>query len=150
MGDYFGRIFGIMLSFLLIGVAPFVWLTMSNEMVARRTVMNEMQMFIDEVIDTRQVSDEQLEDFYLGISGLGPVLDVRVDRYVRTVNPDPKHPGEVYITYVYTDNNREFSQGDKVQVNVKAIAYTGSQKFMQSLIGMVLPKIDYTFAGRVR
>lgn len=33
-----------------------------------------MQSFIDEVIDTRAVTDKQLEDLYLGISGLGPIV----------------------------------------------------------------------------
>jgi NADPH-dependent curcumin reductase CurA len=112
--------------------------------------MNEMQSFIDETIDSRQITDAQIEDFYLGISGLGPVCAVEIERYVRTVDPDPMNPGEVRVTYVFTENNRTFSQGDKVKVRVHAISYTGAERLLRSTVGLWLPTIDYTFAGRVR
>lgn len=150
MSDFFGRILGIMIAFVLLFIAPFTWVTLSNEMVARRTIMNEMQSFIDETVDSRQITDSQLEDFYLGISGLGPICDVTIERYVRTVDPDPMNSGKIYVTYVYTENNREFNQGDKVKVRVNAISYTGAEKMLRATIGMWLPNIDYTFAARVR
>ena len=80
MGDIFGKIFGVVLAFVLLFMAPFTWATLSNEMVARRTIMNEMQSFIDQTIDSRKVTDEQLEDLYLGVAGLGPVVDPEVAR----------------------------------------------------------------------
>ena len=83
MGDIFGKIFGVVLAFVLLFMAPFTWATLSNEMVARRTIMNEMQSFIDQTIDSRKVTDEQLEDLYLGVAGLGPVVDTEVERYVK-------------------------------------------------------------------
>lgn len=150
MGDIFGKILGSMIAFVLVFLAPFTWATLSSEMVARRTIMNEMQSFLDQTIDSRQVTENQLEELYLGISGLGPVCDVEVERYVRVVDPDPKQTGGIYTTYVYSENNRTYNQGDKVKVHVKAIGYTGTQKFLRSTIGLWLPQIDYTFAGRVR
>lgn len=150
MSDIFGRVFGVLLAFILLFVCPFMWVTLSNEMVARRTIMNEMQSFIDETIDSKQITDSQLEDFYLGISGLGPVCDVDIERYVRTVDPDPLNPGQVYVTYVYTDDWRTFNQGDKVKVRVTSIGWTGAERFLRSSIGTWLPRIDYSFAGRVR
>lgn len=150
MNDIFGKVLGAMMAFVLLFLAPFTWATISNEMVARRTIMNEMQTFLDETIDSRQVTDSQLEDLYLGIAGLGPVLDVEVERYVRVVDPDPKTPGGIYTTYVYSDDNRTYNQGDKVKLRVHAIGYTGTQKLLRSTIGLWLPQIDYTFAARVR
>ena len=90
MGDIFGKLIGVVLAFVLLFLGPFTWVTLSNEMVARRTIMNEMQSFLDETIDSRQITDTQLEDLYLGISGLGPICDVEVERYVRTVDPDQR------------------------------------------------------------
>lgn len=150
MTDVFGKILATLLCFIMLFVMPFTWVTLSNEMVARRTIMNEMQSFIDETIDSRQITDAQIEDFYLGISGLGPVCAVEIERYVRTVDPDPMNPGEVRVTYVFTENNRTFSQGDKVKVRVHAISYTGAERLLRSTVGLWLPTIDYTFAGRVR
>lgn len=150
MTDIFGRVFGVILAFILLFIAPFTMVTLSQEMVARRTILNEMQSFIDETIDSRQVTDQQLEDFYLGISGLGPILDVEISRYVRTVDPDPVEEGEIYVTYVYSEDNRTYNQGDKVSVRVHAIGYTGTQKFLRAITGLFLPQIDYTLAGRVR
>ena len=150
MTDIFGRVFGVILAFILLFIAPFTMVTLSQEMVARRTILNEMQSFIDETIDSRQVTDQQLEDFYLGISGLGPIVDVEIRRYVRTVDPDPVEEGEIYVTYVYSEDNRTYNQGDKVSVRVHAIGYTGTQKFLRAITGLFLPQIDYTLAGRVR
>lgn len=150
MTDIFGRVFGVILAFILLFIAPFTMVTLSQEMVARRTILNEMQSFIDETIDSRQVTDQQLEDFYLGISGLGPIVDVEISRYVRTVDPDPVEEGEIYVTYVYSEDNRTYNQGDKVSVRVHAIGYTGTQKFLRVITGLFLPQIDYTLAGRVR
>lgn len=150
MTDIFGKVFGAVLAFILLFIAPFTWVTLSNEMVARRTIMNEMQSFVDEVIDSRQITDSQLEDFYLGLSGLGTVCAVEIERYVRTVDPDPMHPGEVHVTYVFSEDTKTFSQGDKVKVRVHAVNYTGAQRMLRSTIGMWLPGIDYSLAGRVR
>lgn len=150
MTDIFGRVFGVILAFILLFIAPFTLVTLSQEMVARRTILNEMQSFIDETIDSRQVTDQQLEDFYLGISGLGPIVDVEISRYVRTVDPDPVEKGEIYVTYVYSEDNKTYNQGDKVSVRVHAIGYTGTQKFLRAITGLFLPQIDYTLAGRVR
>ena len=150
MTDIFGRVFGVILAFILLFIAPFTMVTLSQEMVARRTILNEMQSFIDETIDSRQVTDQQLEDFYLGISGLGPIVDVEISRYVRTVDPDPVEEGEIYVTYVYSEDNRTYNQGDKVSVRVHAIGYTGTQKLLRAITGLFLPQIDYTLAGRVR
>lgn len=148
--DVFGKVLGVILAFVLLFMAPFMWVGISSEMVARRTIMNEMQSFIDETIDSRQITDTQLEDFYLSISGLGPVCDVEIERYVKVVDPDPKRAGGIYTTYVYSDDNRTFNQGDKVKVRVKAIGYTGIENMMRSSVGTWLPRIDYTLAGRVR
>lgn len=150
MGDIFGKIFGVVLAFVLLFMAPFTWATLSNEMVARRTIMNEMQSFIDQTIDSRKVTDEQLEDLYLGVAGLGPVVDTEVERYVKVVDPDPATTGGIYTTYVLSDNNRTYNQGDKVKIRVHAISYTGSERLLRSTICLWLPAIDYTFVGRVR
>lgn len=150
MGDIFGKIFGVVLAFVLLFMAPFTWATLSNEMVARRTIMNEMQSFIDQTVDSRKVTDEQLEDLYLGVAGLGPVVDTEVERYVKVVDPDPATTGGIYTTYVLSDDNRTYNQGDKVKIRVHAISYTGSERLLRSTIGLWLPAIDYTFVGRVR
>lgn len=150
MQDVFGKVLGVMLAFILLFFAPFTMVTLSNEMVARRTIMNEMQTFIDEVIDTRAVTDSQLEELYLGISGLGPICDVEVSRYVRTVDPDPVNAGKIYTTYVYSENNTEYNQGDKVSLRVHAIGYTGAAKMLRPFIGAWVAPIDYTFTARVR
>lgn len=150
MPDIFGKVLGMIIAFVLLFLAPFTWVTLSNEAVARRVILNEMQAFIDETIDSRQITESQLEDLYLGVSGLGPVVDVEIERYVRTVDPDPKNPGGIYVTYVYSENTKQFNQGDKVKIRVHAINYTGAEKMLRSTVGLWLPPIDYTLAGRVR
>lgn len=73
-----------------------------------------------------------------------------IERYVRTVDPDPVHEEEISVSYVYSDDISTFNQGDKIKVRVHAINYTGAQRLLRSSIGLWLPGIDYSLAGRVR
>lgn len=150
MSDIFGKLFGVVLAFILSVLTPYTITTMVDDMVARRSIINEMSMFIDEVIDTREITEQQLADFQLGCNSYGPVVQIEVVRYVKTIDPLPGHPGETYITYVVSDDNTKYNQGDHIQVTVKTIGYTGSQRLVMATVGLLSPKFNCTLAGRVR
>lgn len=150
MSDIFSKIVGVILAFILSVLTPYTINTMVDDMVARRSIINEMSMFIDEVIDTGKITDQQMADFQLGCNSYGPVVQIEVRRYVKTIDPDPANPGGTYTTYVMSDDNTKYNQGDHIQVTVSTIGYTGAQRLVMATVGMLTPKFECTLAGRVR
>lgn len=106
-------------------------------------------MFIDEVIDTGEVSETLLTDFQLGCNSYGPIIQIEIVRFVKTIDPDPINGG-TYTTYVVAEDNTHYNQGDHIQVTVKTIGYSGTQRMVMSTVGIMLPKFECTLAGRVR
>lgn len=150
MSDIFSKIIGVILAFMLSVLTPYTINSMVEDMVARRSIINEMSMFIDEVIDTKQITKQQMSDFQLGCNSYGPVVQIEIRRYVKTIDPDPKNPGKTYTTYVMSDDNEHYNQGDHIQVTVHTVGYTGSQRLVMSTVGILAPKFECTLAGRVR
>ena len=150
MSDIFSKIIGVILAFMLSVLTPYTINSMVEDMVARRSIINEMSMFIDEVIDTKQITKQQMSDFQLGCNSYGPVVQIEIRRYVKTIDPDPKNPGKTYTTYVMSDDNLHYNQGDHIQVTVYTVGYTGSQRLVMSTVGILAPRFECTLAGRVR
>lgn len=137
------------MAFILSVLTPYTVTVMVDDMVARRAIINEVSMFIDEVIDTGEVSDTLLTDFQLGCNSHGPIIQIEIVRYVKTIDPDPINGG-TYTTYVVADDITHYNQGDHIQVTVKTIGYSGTQRMVMSTVGIMLPKFECTLAGRVR
>lgn len=123
---------------------------MMDEYTSRRSIVNEVTNFIDKVTDSKTLTDDMLEDFYLGVSSYGPLVDVTVTRMVKEVNPDPLNPGETFTAYVVSDNIYEWNQGDFIKVDVEIIGYTGTEQFVMNTVGLMLPDFNYSEAGRIR
>lgn len=150
MTDIIGKMLAILIAFGLLVIFPFAAITINQDMKVRMVVENEMQRAIDEIIDSRQYSASQAEDLNLSLAGLGPIFDVEVKRYIRTIDPDPDHEGKTYVSYILSEDNTTFDRGDKVVVHVKALGYTGQQRVLYLLVHFMLPTIDTQIAGRVR
>ena len=148
MSDFPSKILGLFLAFFLLVVAPLTNYGLSNDLTTKRAVLNEMTNFIDKVTDVSTITEVSLADFYLGCSSHGAIVDVKVDRYIKIVNPDGS--GGTYTTYVLSDQLVSWNQGDIVKVRVQAIDYTGAQRMMWYFLKLVTPKLDFELAGMVR
>lgn len=153
MGDIFGKILGVILAFILCIMAPLTVIAMSDDMADRRAIYADITAFVDQTIDTGNITDLQLKEFLYAVSSHGPVCDVKIVRQMRVVNPDPK--GGTVVTYVPMDVFLDgvpmhFNQGDLIQVSVEAVEYTGAQRIARMSIGVALQPIAYSIAGRVR
>ena len=122
----------------------------ATELHARRSIVAEATNFLDKVTDTGYLDEKQLQDLYLGINGYGPVCDVEVTRFARVIEPDPKRPGQTYITYMVTDNIFLWNQGDLCKVKVVETGYTALSYFIYSVLGMSLEPVEFAFTGRIR
>ncbi|MDR1523135.1 MAG: hypothetical protein LBS29_04225 [Endomicrobium sp.] len=150
MSDIVGKVLSIILAFILLCIAPLSMVTLMEELADRRSIMNEVANFVDEIIDSKSLTQDNLADFYIAIASYGPVVDAKVVRYVREINPDPLSAGTTYTSYVVADNMFQWNQGDLVKVTVNQIGVTGPQRFIMGTIGLVLSEFDYTQAGRIR
>jgi inner membrane protein involved in colicin E2 resistance len=152
MGDIFGKLIGLILAFILLLLVPLSIVVLMEEVADRRSIINEVSNIIDEIADTRTLTDAQIADFYAGVSSYGPLVDVTIYRYIRTINPDGSttDPDDTYTSYVISENLDNWFQGDICKVRVRAIGYTGAQRYIMGTFGIMLPEFDFTLAGRVR
>ena len=150
MTDIFGKVISIILVFAMLVVGPLAITMMMEEMEDRRSIINEVSNIVDEVADTKSLTEDQLTDFYTGISSYGPIVDAKIEKYVRVINPDPQNPGSTYTTYMLSEDTTTWKQGDIVKVTIKPVGSTKISRFVSKVIGYMLPDFDYTEAGRVR
>lgn len=113
-------------------------------------VYNECRNLTDKIIDSRMYTDDMEEDFNLALATTNNTFTATVTREVRIVNPDPAHPGTTYTTYMVTEQNREFKQGDLVTVHVEQVGMSPLQTIARQLLGVYYYECDCTYTGRVR
>ena len=96
------------------------------------------------------LDEKHVADLYLACSAYGPLVDVQILRYAKVVNPDPKSPGDTYMTYVGSDDIYHWNQGDLLKVKVTEVGPTGLASFLYSVFGLNMAPVDFTLAGRIR
>ncbi|THF73913.1 hypothetical protein [Cohnella fermenti] len=150
MTDIFNKILGVLLAFTLLAGAPLVINTMGKDLTMNRSVLNEMTNLIDKVTDKGTLTEDDMTDFYLGISSYGVTMDATVQRYIKVVNPDGA--GGTYTTYMLSDQavGSRWNKGDVIKVTVKAVDYTSSQRIQYRLLHLTPAKFDQTLSGMIR
>ena len=149
MYGFINKILGVVLCFILI-IIMLVNVMVSDQLQARRSIVAEVTNFVDEVTDTAVLDEKHVADLYLACSAYGPLVDVQILRYAKVVNPDPKNPGDTYMTYVGSDDIYSWNQGDLLKVKVTEVGPTGLASFLYSVFGLNMAPVDFTLAGRIR
>lgn len=80
----------------------------------------------------------------------GSTMSWSSSSYHKVVNPDPKSPGDTYMTYVGSDDIYHWNQGDLLKVKVTEVGPTGLASFLYSVFGLNMAPVDFTLAGRIR
>lgn len=112
------------------------------------TIHNEARNLVDKIIDTREYTDVMEEDFNLAIATLNNTFTAKVTREVKVVNPDSA--GGTYTTYIVTDDNDEYAQGDFVTVTVEQVGVSPWQALSLRLLGVNSYRDKVVYSGRVR
>lgn len=150
MHDIPGKVISLLVAFVLIVIAPFVVTVTSNEMIDRRAAFMTMSQFVDGVIDSRTITDQELKEFNAELQSYGMTMDYTIEREIRSVNPDPLNPGQYVRTYVPTDDTRKYNQGDHIILRVRSLGYSSSASLAHSIIGMFIEPFDETITARIR
>lgn len=148
MSDVINKLIGVILAFILLAFAPLTINTLMADLAMQRSIMNEQVNLINKVSDSAVLNEMQLADFYLGVSSHGAVVDAKVMRFMRTVNPDGA--GGTYTTYTPSDQINKWNKGDIIQVKVSAVDWTGPQKIMWQLLKLTTPRFESVLAGEIR
>jgi len=150
MHDIPGKVIGLVLAFVLCVIMPFVTVTVENEMIDRRLIINDVSNFIDEVVDSRYITDTMLKELNVNLASYGMSVDYEIKHYVRTVNTDPLTNGEYYVSYIPTGNTKTYSKGDKISVRVYTVGYSSTEALAHKLTGMFVKDLDETITARIR
>lgn len=149
MTDIMQNFFAIIMCFYMLVVAPASLDARNEDATVRRTLDNEIALFIDNVSDSGYLDHKSLEDFYLACSSTGVNVDVKVERLVKVVSPDGK--GKTYTSYVQSDNiTADWNKGDRIRVNCKIVSYSGIHYFLSYLSGYSPIDYDKSYTKRVR
>lgn len=148
--DLPGKFIGILVAFFLAVVVPYVNTTVEQEMLDRRSIIMDVTNFIDEVVDSRQITDAALRELNTSLASYGTSVDYEITHYRRTVNPDPMKANSYYTNYIIVDENEEWLKGDRISITVKSIGYSTTETIAHKLVGMFVPDLNRTLAARIR
>lgn len=153
MTDIIPKIIGVILAFALLVLAPVTITRMTDDMAAKRIILNEVNAFIDRVTDKGSVTPSDMDDLYIAINSRGGAYDAQVVRYVRIAVPSGA--GSAESIYIATDDVFDTSSvflrsGDIVQVRITSIDRTTAQNMLAYLFRLYERDFEFTFAGIVR
>ena len=132
MHDFLSRVVGLILVFLLLVVAPLLNTYGTQEMENRMETLNDVSEFLDKVTDKGEVSDDDLNKFYLSVESHGMTLDVKVKRLVKTATLLDN--GDVSTSYISSDNIHDLNISDIVQVELREVSTTPYKKLMRMFL----------------
>lgn len=120
---------------------------------SQEILLNEVQLFIDKVSDTNIITQADLEDFTLAMSGTSIPIKFEIFREARQVNPDPASttiPRKTYTTWVPTDEIYEYDDGDIIIIDVDQVGKNFYQSFSLRALGMYTPEVSFRLSRMVR
>ena len=147
MNGFLSRIIALVLVFFMLILAPLVNSYCVTEMENRRQLLNEVTSFLDEVTDKKTITNDDLNEFYLKVASYGMVLDVQVNRLVKTATLE--NDGNVNITYMSADDISLLNQKDVVQVKLMEKSQSAYQKILSLFLGVEDENYSLTMAEMV-
>lgn len=148
--DIPGKFIGLILAFVLTVITSFVTVTVEDEMLERRLIINDVTSFMDEVIDSRTITDAMIDELNVNLASYGVTVDYEITRYARSVNNDPLSDDDYYVTYLPQSDNKHYNKGDKISVRVYTIGYSSTEALAHKITGMFVRDLDETLTARVR
>lgn len=141
---------GAVLSVFMIVLFPMYQASIYNQVRAQEQALAYTRDLVDEVIDSRRLSESTLEDFYLKLGSTTANLSARITKEVRVVNPDPLTPSKTYTAYLASEDIYTYEQGDRIVVEVFQVGDSLMERIAKTFLNLHLGKISFSLVGRVR
>ena len=120
---------------------------------SQEIILNETQLFLDKVADTREITQADLDDFTLALASTSIPVEFEIQRKAKMWNPDPASntiPKATITAWVPTENIYEYESGDIIKVTVKQVGENFYQSFSLRALGMFTPEVEFTLGRMVR
>lgn len=150
MEGFLSKCISIILIFFLLVIAPMINIYGQHEMQGRMEVLNDVTAFLDKVTDKGEITQDDIDEFTLTVEAHGLVLDVEIDRLVKTATLIDATTEELDITYIAADDIRDLSSGNVVKVSVKEISTTRFKKLLNIFLKFNEPNFELTMSKMVR
>jgi outer membrane lipoprotein-sorting protein len=147
MNGFLSRIISLVLVFLMLILAPLLYSYCVTEMENRRQLLNEVTSFLDVVTDKKSITNDDMNEFYMKVASYGMVLDVQINRLVKTATLEGD--GNVNVTYIAADDISLLNQKDVVQIKLKEKSQSAYQKILSIFIGVDDENYSLTMAEMV-
>lgn len=149
MSDFINKIVAITLAFVMLVLAPLLISYKSDEMLAKRLILNDVSQFIDSAQDTATITEENLNKLYTDCNSHGMAVNVTVKRMIRTnINKDGKIE-TVYYADDSLDGLKSLNPRDIVKVSVEEVGISAARRITYSLLKIDEGKFQFSLAGAV-
>ena len=134
-------------------VMPIYYMAQIDMARAQEEILNEVQLFLDKVADTHEITELDLEDFTLAMAGTSVPVTFEITKEKRQVNPNPAASGDekpTHTTWVTDDDIYRYDDGDLIFVEIKQVGENFYQSFASRALGMYTPKVEFRLGRMVR
>lgn len=132
MHGFLSRIVGLILAFLMLIIAPLINAYGVQEMEDKVELLNDVSEFLDKQTDKGGITDEDMDQFYVNIQSHGMILDVKVDRLVKTATESGD--GTIHTTYIAADDNSILNKHDILKVKITEKSSTPYKRLLNVIL----------------
>ena len=132
-------------------MAPLLISYKTDEMLARREILNNVEMFIDKVQDTSAISEDDLNKLYLDCNSHGITVNVLVKRMIATAvyDNDLGIAQTNYSAVTDTESLASINAGDIIQVTIEEVTVSSARRATYKLLGLDEGPLEFSLAGVV-
>lgn len=151
MSDFINKIITIILVFVMLVLAPILVSYKNDDMLARREILNDVELFIDKVQDTSSITNDDLNKLYLDCNSHGITVDVSVKRLIATAvfDTDTNLAQTNYFAVSEESALQSINDGDIIQVSIKELGISPSRRASYKILGLDESGLEFTLAGVV-
>ena len=149
MSDFINKVITIALIFILLVMAPLLISYKTDEMMAKRQILNDVANFIDMVKDTGSLNQDNLDRLYIDCNSYGIAVDVKVKRLIRTEITKDGESKTVYYSVDKVEELESMNKGDIIKVTVEEIGISTARRLAYNILKLDEGKFEFSLAGTV-
>lgn len=151
MSDFINKVISLIIVFVMLIMAPMLISYKTDQMISERAILNDVQLFVDSVKDSGNITEDSLNKLYLDCNSHGLTVNVTVKRLVRYAVWDPVNKVS-QTSYYAVDELKDLQNmnvNDIVQVHIEEQTISSARKLTYKLLKVDEGPFEITLAGMV-
>ena len=151
MSDFINKIVTVIMIFIMLVVAPLLLSYKNDNMLARREILNDVEVFIDKVSDTSTITQDDIDELMLSCNSHGLTVDVDINRLTEVAVYDSTN-SVAQTNYISTDDLeslKNINKGDIIQVHIKEMTISSARQATYRILGIDENALEFSLAGVV-